>query len=113
MGRTSIFELDVDTLFRAGALFTARGFSYSTIKALVLAGIDAPERLLFADEADLRSIARLDEVALEEIARYRAEFAGPQRHPTWRPVFNGLGGIFVSAAQQKPQTARRHSRPHD
>jgi hypothetical protein len=53
MGRTSIFELDVDTLFRAGALFTARGFSYLTIKALVLAGIDAPERLLFADEADL------------------------------------------------------------
>ena len=39
-------------------LFTARGFSYLTIKALVLAGIDAPERLLFADEADLRSIAR-------------------------------------------------------
>jgi hypothetical protein len=86
MGRTSIFELDVDTLFRAGALFTARGFNYSTIKALVLAGVDAPERLLFADEADLRSLARLDVVALEEIARYRAEFAGPQHRPMWRPV---------------------------
>ena len=77
------------------------------LSELVLAGIDAPERLLFADEADLRSIARLDEVALEEIARYRAEFAGPRRQPTWRPVFSGLGGIFVS--QQKPQGARRES----
>jgi hypothetical protein len=104
MGRTSIFELDVDTLFRAGALFTARGFSYSTIKALVLAGIDAPERLLFADDADLRSITRLDDGALEEIARYRTEFSGTK--PTWRPVFNGLGGIFVSAVQQKPQARR-------
>jgi hypothetical protein len=42
MGRISIFERDVDALFGVGALFTARGFSYPTIKALVLAGIDAP-----------------------------------------------------------------------
>ena len=44
---------EVDELFRTGAMFTARGFSRSTIKALVLSGIDAPERLLFADEAEL------------------------------------------------------------
>ena len=86
IGRISIFERDVDALFRVGALFTARGFSYPTIKALVLAGIDAPERLLFADEADLLLIRGLDELALEEIARYRAEFAGTQRKPTRRPL---------------------------
>jgi hypothetical protein len=42
MGRISIFERDVDALFGVGALSTARGFSYPTIKAPVLAGIDAP-----------------------------------------------------------------------
>jgi hypothetical protein len=77
-------EIDVETMFRAGALFTARGFSHSTIKALVLGGIDAPERLLFADEAELLSIARLDEGALEEIVRYRAQFAGTPRRLTRR-----------------------------
>jgi hypothetical protein len=86
----STFASDVDTLFRAGALFTARGFGHSTIKALVLGGIDAPERLLFADEADLRSIPGVDEVALEEIARYRFEFAGLQ--PTSRPL-NALSAV--------------------
>jgi hypothetical protein len=82
----SIFASDVDTLFRAGALFTSRGFSHPTIKALVLSGIDAPERLLFADEADLRLIAGLDEMALEEIARYRSEFTGAHRRPLPRPL---------------------------
>jgi hypothetical protein len=77
-------EIDVGTLFRAGALFTARGFSHSTIKALVLGGIDAPEHLLFADEAELLSIAGLGEGALEEIARYRAQFAGAPRKLTRR-----------------------------
>ena len=80
----SALEIDVGALFRAGALFTARGFSHSTIKALVLGGIDAPERLLFADEAELLSIAGLDEGALEEIARYRAQFAGTPRKLTQR-----------------------------
>ena len=100
MGRISIFERDVDALFRVGALFTARGFSYPTIKALVLAGIDAPERLLFADEADLLLIRGLDEVALEEIARYRAEFAGTQRKPTWRP----LSADLLSGGNSNPST---------
>jgi hypothetical protein len=39
-----------------------------------IAGIDAPERLLFATEADLLSIPRIDEKAFEEIAQYRARF---------------------------------------
>jgi hypothetical protein len=70
----SVFDPDVGAMFRAGGLFASRGFSYSTIKALVVGGIDAPERLLFADEADLLSISGLNEEALEEITRYRAQF---------------------------------------
>jgi hypothetical protein len=31
----SFFDVNVDATFKAGALFTAHGFSYSTIKALV------------------------------------------------------------------------------
>ena len=57
-----------------GAMFTARGFSYLTIKTLASAGIDAPERLLFATEAALLSIPGIDDKAFEEIARYRARF---------------------------------------
>jgi hypothetical protein len=70
----STLDADVGTIFKAGALFTARGFSHSTIKALVLAGIDAPERLLFVDGANLLSISGLDEEAFKEIARYRSQF---------------------------------------
>ena len=39
----TIFDADLGAIFSAGAMFTARGFSYSTIRALVVAGIDAPE----------------------------------------------------------------------
>jgi hypothetical protein len=67
----NFFDVDVGATFKTGALFTARGFSYSTIKALVRAGIDAPERLLFVDGADLLLISGLDEQAFREIARYR------------------------------------------
>ena len=48
----SIFNPDLGAIFSAGAMFTARGFSHSTIKTLVIGGIDAPERLLFAAETD-------------------------------------------------------------
>jgi hypothetical protein len=88
-GNLCILEIDVETVFRAGALFTARGFSHSTIKALVLGGIDAPERLLFANEAELLSIVGLHEGALEEIARYRAQFAGTPRRLTRRVLDAG------------------------
>jgi hypothetical protein len=73
--RFSILDARVGAGFSVGAMFTARGFSYSTIKMLALAGIDAPERLLFATETDLLSIPGLDESAFNEIARYRARFA--------------------------------------
>jgi hypothetical protein len=66
---------DVGAMFGPSAMFTARGFSHSTIKTLVISGIDAPERLLFAKLADLQSIPGIDENALGEIARYRAQFA--------------------------------------
>jgi hypothetical protein len=80
--RFSFFDVDVGAMFKAGALFTARGFSYSTIKVLVRAGIDAPERLLFADGASLLLISGLDEQAFREIARYRRQFAGMQQAQT-------------------------------
>jgi hypothetical protein len=72
--RFSILDARVGTGFSVGAMFTARGFTYPTIKMLASAGIDAPERLLFATETDLLSIPGIDESAFDEIARYRARF---------------------------------------
>jgi hypothetical protein len=40
-----------------------------------MAGVDAPERLLFTAETDPLSIPGIDERAFGEIARYRARFA--------------------------------------
>jgi hypothetical protein len=62
-------------------MFTARGFSYSTIRALVVGGIDAPERLLFAMKTDLLAIPGIDERAAQEIAQYRARFAAADHEP--------------------------------
>ena len=75
----SIFDGDLGAIFSAGAMFTARGFSYSTIRTLVVGGIDAPERLLFASETDLLAIPGIDESAAQEIAQYRARFAAADR----------------------------------
>jgi hypothetical protein len=77
----SIFDGDLGAIFNAGAMFTARGFSYSTIRALVVGGIDAPERLLFATETDLLAIPGIDERAAQEIAHYRARFAAADDEP--------------------------------
>ena len=77
----SIFDGDLGTVFSAGAMFTARGFSYSTIRALVVGGIDAPERLLFAPETELLAIPGIDESAAQEIAQYRARFAAADNEP--------------------------------
>jgi hypothetical protein len=74
----SIFDGDLGAIFSAGAMFTARGFSYSTIRTLVVGGIDAPERLLF----DLLAIPGIDESAAQEIAQYRARFAAADREPS-------------------------------
>jgi hypothetical protein len=62
-------------------MFTARGFSHSTIKTLVIGGIDAPERLLFATETDLLAIPGIHERAAKEIAQYRARFAAANHEP--------------------------------
>jgi hypothetical protein len=97
---------EVDELFRTGAMFTARGFSHSTIKALVLGGIDAPERLLFADEAELASIPGLDEVALEEIMRYRGQFVGSPRKQIWRGVPLTTFGAPSASSVSWPQPSR-------
>jgi hypothetical protein len=58
-------------------LFRDRGLSDRTINALIDSGIDAPERLLFMTDADLKSINGLGEVLLGEIARYRSWFCPP------------------------------------
>jgi hypothetical protein len=77
----SIFGTDLGVIFSAGAMFTARGFSHSTIKTLVIGGIDAPERLLFVTEADLLAIPGIDETAAKAIAQYRARFAAAKHEP--------------------------------
>jgi hypothetical protein len=77
----SIFDTDLGAIFSAGAMFTARGFSNSTIKTLVIGGIDAPERLLFATETDLLAIPGIDERAAKEIAQYRARFDAANHEP--------------------------------
>ena len=41
---------------REGALFANRGFSERTIRTMVTRGIDAPERLLFMTETQLKKI---------------------------------------------------------
>ena len=40
----SIFDTDLGAIFSAGAMFTARGFSHSTIGTLVIGGIYVDER---------------------------------------------------------------------
>jgi DNA-directed RNA polymerase alpha subunit len=57
-----------------GAPFRDRGFSDRTIDALIAHGIDTPERLLFAPEADLKSIPGIGKASFEEIMRYRTRF---------------------------------------
>jgi DNA-directed RNA polymerase alpha subunit len=54
--------------------FNDRGLSEGTVHALVDAGIDAPERLLFATETEVRKIPGIGEASLDEIMRYRARF---------------------------------------
>jgi DNA-directed RNA polymerase alpha subunit len=56
------------------ALFYGRGFSRRTANALFTRGIDAPERLLFASEAELKKIPGIGKVSLDEIMRYRARY---------------------------------------
>ncbi len=54
--------------------FLDRGFSNRTIDALVARGIDAPEHLLFATEAELKKIPGIGKASLDEIMCYRARY---------------------------------------
>jgi hypothetical protein len=59
------------------APFRDRKFSDRTIDALLAFGIDAPERLLFMEERDLREkIPGIGKVSLAEIMAYRSRFRG-------------------------------------
>jgi DNA-directed RNA polymerase alpha subunit len=54
--------------------FQNRGLSDRTIEALTKHGVDAPERLLFMTERDLRLIPGVGKASLAEILAYRARF---------------------------------------
>jgi DNA-directed RNA polymerase alpha subunit len=54
--------------------FQERGLSDRTIETLVKHGVDAPERLLFMAEAELRNFPGIDEASLREIGAYVLRF---------------------------------------
>jgi DNA-directed RNA polymerase alpha subunit len=54
--------------------FKNRGLSHRTIKALVDCGIDAPERILFMQEAHLRQIPGVGAASMKELKAYRSRF---------------------------------------
>ena len=62
----------------AAASFRDRGFSDRTIVMLIARGIDAPERILFTNEYDLKNIPGIGKASFAEIMRYRARFI-PER----------------------------------
>lgn len=67
----------IDRTFRSivsAAPFNGRNFSKRVIEALVQAGIDAPERLLFMTMSDLNAIPGIGKTGLTEIAKYRSRF---------------------------------------
>ncbi len=63
----AMFELE------AKRLFSGRGFSDRTAKALIDC-IDAPERLLFMDVVAIRSIPGIGKAGMADIEAYRARF---------------------------------------
>jgi DNA-directed RNA polymerase alpha subunit len=69
----SVMNSGYDALTR-GRLFHDRDFTKRTVEALVVAGIDAPERLLFATEAELKKLPGIGKAGLGEIMRYRARY---------------------------------------
>jgi hypothetical protein len=63
--------------------FMHRGLSAPTIEVLIQYGIDAPERLLFMTEFQIRDLPRLNLRSLAEIESYRTKFvrAKPNNRP--------------------------------
>jgi hypothetical protein len=53
-------------------LFMHRGLSAPTIEVLIQCGIDAPERLLFMTDFQIRELPRLSLRSLAEIDGYRS-----------------------------------------
>jgi hypothetical protein len=66
----------IDAMARVAELapFLGRGLGNRTIDALIEHGLDAPERLLFMAEADLRAIPGIGKISLAEIKAYRRKF---------------------------------------
>jgi DNA-directed RNA polymerase alpha subunit len=54
--------------------FSDRGLSRRTIDALLDASIDAPERLLFMSEQQIKGIPGIGKASVTEIASYRAKY---------------------------------------
>lgn len=54
--------------------FNERGFSDRTIQALSDYGIDAPERILFMTESELREIPGVGAASIKELKAYRQRF---------------------------------------
>ena len=54
--------------------FANCGFSGQTIRALLVAGIDSPERLLSMTPNQIRLIPGIGPILMKEVERYRAQF---------------------------------------
>jgi DNA-directed RNA polymerase alpha subunit len=61
-------------LILSTAPFRDRGLSQRTIQALVDCGIDAPERLLFMTEEQIKNVPGAGKTSLAEIRAYRAKY---------------------------------------
>ncbi len=57
-----------------GSMFHGRGLSNRTVDTLANFGIDAPERLLFMTEGEIKKIPGVGKASLVEIMGYRARF---------------------------------------
>jgi len=57
------------------ARFEHRGLSDRTIVALVQAGLDAPERLLFMSRSSIRRLKGIGDVSSREIAEYQRQYS--------------------------------------
>lgn len=55
-------------------LFDHRGFSDRTVQRIVECGIDAPERLLFMSDQELKKIPGVGVSSMKEIRAYRERF---------------------------------------
>ena len=67
-------------MIRSDLQFWGRGFSKRTRKIL-LEHIDAPERLLFVTEQEIRRLPGIGKVSLDEIMRYRSRFIPDEGTP--------------------------------